>query len=230
MAWYNTLHDVLLGGTSKQPGSFYTPFNHESTIMGAVNQGLGANQAAPQVALDNPFRSGQMQQMGQLQRIASGQQQGAGELAAQRQAANAMAQQQAMARMQRGGNAALGYQNAANNSARIGLAGAGQAQQAAMQDQMNAQGLLSSALGQGRGQDLNALLANQNANLQQQGINNQMRLGNLSALTGMDQATLAAQMAQYQAAQGKQGLLGPLLSMGGQLGAAYLTGGAKPPA
>jgi len=124
---------------------------------------------------DDRFRQGQLQQIGQLQGIASGQQQGAGELAAQRQMGQALAAQQAQARMARGGNAALAYRNAANQSAALGSTGAGLGQQAALQDQMAAQGMLTGALGSGRGADITT--AGQNAQLAQQAsfANAQMR-------------------------------------------------------
>lgn len=212
--------NLLMGGTGmKAP----TPeYRHQGQIEGLINQGLGrADQAAPQLNAgpQDQFRAGQMRQVGQLQGIASGQQKGAGELAAERQVQNALAGQFAGARMARGGNAGLANLNAQSNAAGIGLAGAGMGQQAAMGDQMNAQGLLTGALNAGRGQDLS--LAGQNANLTQQGqqMNNQMYIQLLSQLTGMDANLLAAQFQAYQADKADKGLLGPLLSAGGQAAA-----------
>ena len=150
-----------------------------------------AGQAAPQLngTPQQQFRTDQLQQIGQLQGIASGQQQGAGELAVQRQVANAQAAQQAQARMARGGsNAALAYRGAANNTAGIGLAGAGQSQQAALQDQMNAQQMLGQQLDQGRQQDIG--LAGQNAQLQA----GQNALG-MQGYLGLGGQNLAAQQA-----------------------------------
>lgn len=216
----------LLGGmgASTNPGDYRVTMPNSGSIEDMIRMGtLGAqNQQAPQLdpTQQAQFRAGQMQQMQQLQGIASGQQQGAGELAAQRQVQNALAGQQAMARMGHGQNAALSARNAARNSAGIGLAGAGMGQQAAMQDQMGAQGLLTNAMGQGRGQDLG--MAGQNANLSQQQnqINNQMYQAMLQQMTGMSQAQMQAQNQAMGASLGQPGLLGGLLSAGGTIGAA----------
>lgn len=221
MGFWGNLKDTILGGTSKAPGDFYTPYNHQQQIMGAITPGMATNRTAPQAGMDSPFRSGQLGQIAQLQGIAGGTQQGAGELAVQRQAQNALAAQQAQARMARGGNSILAARGAANNAAGIGMAAAGQGQQAAMQDQMNAQGMLTGALGQGRGQDQQVQLANLDAQLKQMGMDDATRLGYLQQLTGMDANTLQVQMGGYNQANQRQGLLGGLLSSGGQIGAAY---------
>lgn len=188
-----------------------TQYRNQAQIDQYIQQGMaGANQAAPQVGpmsadQQAQFRQMQMLQAQQLQGVASGQQQGAGELAVQRQMQNAQAAQQAMARMNRGNNAGAGYLGAARNTAGIGISGAGMGQQAAMSDQMNAQGMLTSALGQGRsqdiglrGQDIGIAQGNQNAQMQQYGLNTQRGLGYLGQQTGMDQSQLAAALAQYQ--------------------------------
>jgi len=218
--------------------------------MQAAQAGPAAQMQAAQLQLGNdPFRAAQLQQLGQLQGIASGQQQGAGELAVQRQMGNALAAQQAQVRMARGGNAELAYRNAANQSAALGSTAAGMGQQAALGDQMNAQSMLGQSAGQGRGMDIgvagqnagyqqqagaqNAQLqqnqgqynatnqqgANQyNAGLQQQGqqLNSQNYLGLLSQLGNMNANQLNAQGAASQ----NKGMIGPLLSAGGQIGAA----------
>lgn len=210
---------LLLGGQGKSPSDYATPYQDRSQIQGYVQQGMGnINGTGPQIdpAQQEQFRRMQMQQAQQLQGVASGQHAGAGELAVQRQMANAQAAQQAAAHMARGGqNAALAYRGAANNQAGIGLAGAGQAQQAAMGDQMNAQNALSGALGQGRSQDIS--FGGQNANLQQQqyGLNTQRGLGYLGQLTGMDQGQLNAQTAAFGSGQSNSGILGSLINAGG---------------
>lgn len=214
---------VFLGGLASGPAP-RAEYQHQGQIQGLINDGLGgrSNMQAPQLnaAPQDQFRQGQMQQVGQLQGIASGQQKGAGELAAERQTQNALAGQFAGARMARGGNAALANLGAASNAAGIGLAGSGQAQQSALQDQMNAQGMLAQALGQGRGQDLS--MAGQNAQLSQQGqqMNNQMYMQLLQQLTGMDANLLQAKFNAYNTEKAQPGLLGPLLSAGGQVLAA----------
>lgn len=214
--------DKLIGGTSKAPGDYYTPFQHESQIMGAINSGMQTNRQAPQVGMGSPFRDAQISQLGQLQGLASGTQRTAGELAAMRGAQQAGAQQQAMARMARGQDAVLAQRQAANNMAGISSNAAGQAQRSALEGQMAAQGLLTQAAGQGRGQDTQIQIANMDAKLKQMGMDDATRLAYLGQLTGMDAATLQAQMAQYAAAQGRPGMLGPLLSAGGQVAGAAL--------
>lgn len=214
---------VFLGGLAAGPAP-RTEYQHQGQIEGLIGSGLEGrtNTAAPQLATgpQSQFRGGQVQQVQQLQDLASGQRQGAGEIAAQRQVQNALAGQFAGARMARGGNAALANLGASSNAANIGLAGVGMGQQAALQDQMGAQGMLTQALGSGRGQDLS--LASQNAQLQQQqsAQNNQMYMQLLAQLTGMDANQLAAQLGQYQAEKSSPGLLGSLLSAGGQVAAA----------
>ncbi len=111
-------------------------------------------------------RAMQMAQAQRLGAIASGQQQGAGELAVQRQAAQAAAAQQAAARMNRGMSAASAQRGAARNLGQLATNTAGQSQIAAMQDQQAAGQQLGSLLDSTRGADLS--LAAQNANLAQQ--------------------------------------------------------------
>lgn len=194
-------------GASTNPGD-YSVANPQ---QGAINGMLGQQAAQVDPTQQAQFRQMQMQQAQQLQGIASGQQQGAGELAAQRQVQNALAAQQSMARMARGGqNAALAFRGAANNAAGIGLAGAGQAQQAALQDQQTAQGQLSGALNNARGQDLG--MGTTNANLQQSQYGQ-----NLGALTNLNSAQLGAQTGAMQATLGQQGIAGGLLSTAGTL-------------
>lgn len=168
---------------------------------------------------------------GQLQRIMSGQQTGAGELAVNRQIGQATAAQQAAARAARGANAALAARLAARNTADIGVAGAGQAAQAQLQDQQGATSQLGQLLGNMRAQDIgfagqNAQfqqqtgLANQGAQLQQTGMNDQARLGYLGQLLGLDQAQMQALLAKQQLGLQDQGHIGALLQGAGQIGAA----------
>jgi hypothetical protein len=213
--------DFLTGDNVTNP-----QYQNGQYMTGVAQNGIAGalGHQAPQLdpTQQAQFRNMQMQQAQQLQRIASGQQQGAGELAAQRQAANAAAQQQAMARMGRGPNAALAFRGAANNVAGIGLNAAGQGQQAALQDQQMAQGALTGALGQGRGQDLS--LSGQNANLQEQNFanQNQAALGYLNNMSGLEQGRLGMQqqanMAQNQFQQGLFGAgMNALSGVGGLL-------------
>lgn len=262
MSWW-------FGGATPQN----TQYQDRDTILNMISQGFGKNgivhqqaptmqaaQAGPAAQMQgaqmqmgaDPFRQGQIQQIGQLQGIASGQQQGAGELAAQRQIQQALAAQQAQARMARGSNAALAYRNAANQSAALGSTGAGMGQQAALQDQQNAHAALTGALGQGRGMDVN--VAGQNAGFQQQaglqnaGFQQQTGLANAGFQQGANQANAGFQQGNQQlnsqnfmgllgqlgnmdanqlqaqgAASQNKGMMGPLLSAGGQVGAAMMS-------
>jgi len=233
----SSLKTVMFGGLGKStnPADYAVANPQQAAINAAMGnpmqpgqqiQGMLGQQAAQvDPSQQAQFRAMQMQQAQQLQRIASGQQQGAGELAAQRQVGNALAAQQAQARMARGGqNAALAMRNAANNSAGIGLSGAGQSQQAALQDQQAAQGQLTGALQTGRSQDLG--LGTTNAQLQQNqygqnlGALSSMYGQNLGALTGLNSQQLQAQTGAMQATLGQQGMAGQLLSTAGQIGAA----------
>lgn len=220
-------------------------YQDRDQIMALINAGYGVNGLtglepgqvqAQRLATgggDDPFRNAQLRQLRQLQQISNGQQQGAGELAAQRQYANALAAQQAQARMARGTNAALAYRNAANQSAALGSTAAGMGQQAALQDQMNAQSMLGQVGNAGRqgdyniananaGYAYNASAANAQNRLSTQALNSQNYLGLLSQLSGMDAAQLAGDnAAKMQNAQAATALQGGLLSAGGTiLGAA----------
>jgi hypothetical protein len=217
--------DFMFGGTGKTPGDYQqqSQFQDRGQIQNYIQSGMaGVNgRTAPQATQQSAFAPMQMNQAQQLAAIASGQQKGAGELAAQRQVQTALAGQQAQARMARGGNAALAMRNAATNQAGIGLSGAGMAQQAALQDQMNAHQLLTGALGQGRGQDQQMALANLDAQLRSRGMDDAQRIAYLQQLTGMNAAQLQAQMAAYGAGTQDKGMAGSLLAAGGQvLGAA----------
>lgn len=228
------LGQVLFGGlnASLNPADYAknTQYQDRDAIQGAINQGLGManNRQAQQLdqRQSDYWRNMQQQQAGQLQKIASGQQQGAGELAVQRQIQNALAAQQAQARMARGGNAALAYRDAAQQQAGVGLQGAGQAQQAALQDQQAAQGALANLTGQARGQDLGAAQQNLDSWLRTQGLNDAQRQAMLGAYGQMDATQLQAALAAMGAATSQQGMLGGLLNTAGQLGAAYFGSGS----
>jgi len=205
----NTQGNWLTGGlgTSTNVGDYNTALPQQQGLTQLLNQQAAQVDPTQQAQ----FRAMQLAQAQQLQRIASGQQQGAGELAAQRQVRNALAAQQAQARMARGGqNAALAFRNAANNAANIGLAGAGQAQQAALQDQANAQNSLTGVIGQGRTQDLG--LGTTNAQLTQNQYGQ-----NLGALTSLNNQQLGANQASMQATNQQPGLLGGLLNAAGSI-------------
>lgn len=210
------------GGDDPKPPQY----QDRDRILQLINQGYApggiTQQQAPQLQMgDDPFRRAQLAQMQQLQGVANGQQMGAGELATQRQYANALAAQQAQARMARGGNAALAYRNAANQSAALGSTAAGMGQQAAMQDQQVAHGLLGQIGAAGRGADYQT--ANANAALQlaqnQQNSGNYMAL--LQSLGAMDSGQLGTQAAAQQYSQQRNdALLGAGIGAAGQFLAA----------
>lgn len=216
------------GGGDDQPKPQY---QDRDRIMQLINQGYApggiTQQTAPQLQMgDDPFRRAQLAQMSQLQGIASGQQVGAGELATQRQYANALAAQQAQARMARGGNAALAYRNAANQSAALGSTAAGMGQQAALQDQQAAQGMLGQVGAAGRSADFN--VANANAGYQQatQNANAGNYMAILQSLGQLDQGQFGAQAAaQAYGQQRNDALLGAGISAAGQYLAARQRGG-----
>lgn len=201
-----------------------TQFQDRNQMRDMLGAGVRqyTNIESPQLQMgDDPFRRAQLQQMQQLQGIASGQQQGAGELAAQRQYANAMANQQAMARSARGGNAALAYRNSANQGAALGSTAAGMSQQAALQDQASAQQALAGVGAAGRGADVNVA----NANAGYQANANQLNSGNyLQFLNQLNQTNMSKYNADLgigaQREQGSDARAGGLVSgIGAAIGA-----------
>lgn len=212
--------DWLLGKSQPAPKTVHDDLLSTPTFgtqVNYMNQNLPGLQNRQAPTIDPAFRNAQIAQMSQLQGVANGNVQGAGELAVQRQMQNAMAAQQAQAMMARGGgNAALAMRNSARNQAGIGLSAAGQGQQAAMGDQMAAQGLLGQIGAQGRAGDLGVGQMQQ----QQTGMNDQAIAGMLGQYSGLTQAQLNNQTQRYGINQSSPGMLGPLISAGGQIGAA----------
>lgn len=207
-----------------------------------------AGRTAVAMGPQDQFRARELALADQLGGVASGQQMGAGEMGVRRQMQQALAGLQAQQRMARGSNAATAARSAVRAGGDMGVNAAGMSAQAALGDQQAARGMLGQLLGQGRGADiglattqagldqqrnlanaqmgLQAGMANQGANLQQQGLNNQWDLGLLGQLLGLDQAQLQAQLAatgMQQQFGNKPGLLGDLLGVGGQVGAAALS-------
>lgn len=225
------LYGLFSGGGDAPP-----QYQDRDRILQLINQGYGAGgitaQQAPQLQMgDDPFRRAQLAQLAQLQGVASGQQQGAGELATQRQYANALAAQQAQARMARGGNAALAYRNAANQSAALGSTAAGMGQQAALQDQMGAQGMLGQVGASGRAGDYNVANANAGYQMGAQQMNAQNYMGLLAQLNSMNGAQLGPQAAASQYGQQRNdALLGAGIAAAGQIAAQNARGqGASAP-
>lgn len=209
------IKSTIFGGAAgnNMPTKTQTGEQQRGYLTGMLGRG------APQMdATQSNQARGQMQGLAsQLQGIASGGIKGAGEMAVDRQMGQAVAAQQAQAQMARGANAALAARTAARNTADLNVNGAGMAQQAALQDQSNAQGQLAGLLGNMRQGDIGVAGANQQAQMQQQNV----QLGALAQMLGVDQAELQAQMNKAQVNAQDKGILGGLISAGGGIGAAY---------
>lgn len=190
----------------------------KSTLMGMATD--AQNRQAPtiagtQLAVDQTGRQGVLDTAQRLGGIASGQQAGAGELAVNRQIGQATAQQMAAARMAHGANAALALRNMMRLNADTRFAGAGAAAQAQMQDQQAANAQLGSLYGNLYGADIgvagqnaqlgqSAQVANQQAALQQRGMNDALQVQALGQLLGWDQQTINAHLAQIQQQRANQ--------------------------
>lgn len=227
MSWYNpaswdwgAAKDWMFGGgatkgmpTDPKTGDFQRGYLQDDFLK----------RQAPQmnVAQSNQARDQQQGLARMLFATAQGSTPGAGEMAVNRQVGQAQAAQTAQAQMARGANAALAARTAARNQADIGVQGAGMAQQAQLQDATNAQANLGSLLGTMRGQDVNVAGANLNANMGQQ----QLQLGALAQMLGVDEAALRAAAAKAGVASQDRGAFGGLLQTAGQIGAAYAVGG-----
>lgn len=216
MGFFDDVGNYLFGGNAtkglnaqgqygQQLGGYY-----QNALGGVGNPALNFGQA-----------NADRQRMGyladQLNGVASGQQKGAGELATERQVSNATAAQQAAANAARGANAALAMRNAARNAAQLGVAGAGQAQQAALQDQANARGQLAGVLGQMQGGDL----SQQQLALQQYQAQNAARLGYLQGYGNLNQQGVQNQIGINQLGMQDKGIFPYLLQGAGS----YLAGG-----
>lgn len=217
------LNNFLFGGDAtksfdqqikpKYAGYVGTALNTELE-GGGVNKQLDYTQA-------NAARAQMQGLAGQLQGVAGGQSAGAGELAVNRQMHSAAAAQQAMARMARGANSVLAARSAARNTMDLGVAGAGQAAQAQMQDQAAARGQLQGLLGGMRGGDLQTQQLEQG----QQGQNAQIIQSYLAQLMGLDQARMQRGLAHQQVAAQDTGHGAQLLQAAGQAGMMAATGG-----
>lgn len=179
-------------------------------------------------------RAGQQALAGQLNRVATGQEAGAGELAVNRQAHAAAANQFASQGMARGSNAATAARAAAGQLGNIGTNASGMAAQSALSDQQAARGQLAGVYDSMRGSDLsyagqNAQLAqqaamqNQNAGMQQRQMNDAYANNMFGNYANVSQAELNARMqrAGMLANQPQQNMGANLLQMGGTMGAAY---------
>lgn len=198
-------------------GPNYDPNRQQWTEQ--VNTGMAGIPGRVAPAIDPTFRNAQLTQMGQLQGIANGTQIGAGELAVNRQVSNALAAQQAGARMARGNaNAGMAARMAARQGGAIGLSGVGMGQQAGMQDAQAAQGLLAQLGASGRAGDLGVGQMQQN----QMGMNDAAMQAYLNLLNQRDLGYLNNSTQRYVADHSNQqpGYAGTALGAAGQIGAA----------
>ena len=184
-------------------------YQSSKTRIGQMAQADGGQQ----------FRAGQSQLISQLQNQAAGRGPSLAGMQAKQVANQSLAQQQALAASAGPGNEAMAARSAAMNAGNTMSGLAGTAAMARAQEQMNAQGMLGSALQGARGQDMN---------------NEQFNAGSLNNRT-MQQATMNQQNkqfnvgAEYQNRTGndaaEMGIRGkaPAPSMGDQL----MSGGAQ---
>jgi len=223
--------DAYRNGTGPNPDNAAYANDLIKQLAGGAQGRTAPQITGAQFTVDPTARQGLLDTAQRLGGIASGQQMGAGELAVNRQIGQATAQQMAAARMAHGANAALALRQMMRSNADLRLAGAGQAAQSRMQDQQGANAQLSSLFGNLYGQDAaaaaqnaqfgqQAQLANQQAALQQRGMNDALQMQALGQMLGWDQQTINAHLAAIQ--QQRANAEGPnftasLLQGGGQL-------------
>jgi hypothetical protein len=235
--------EYLFGGSATK-GIDAKPANYDRATaqLGQIADAAGSR-AAPtiggaQLAMgpQGEARGGLMGVANRLGSVATGETSGAGEMAVNRQVGQATAAQQALARTARGPAAALAMRNAARNTMDIGFAGAGQAAEAQRADQAAANAQLGQVYGAMRSGDIDvasqnaqlgqqAQIENMRAQLAQTGMNDAQQMQAIGQMLGWDQATINAQLQRAAIDAGDKGMLPGLLQVGGQIGAAYATGG-----
>ncbi len=206
-AWWNPGEsEWLFGGGASKDMMLKPP----SADMQRPYLGSMLDRQAPMMDQTQQLQARQQQQglAGMLQRQASGQQAGAGELAVNRQVGQAQAAQASQSMMARGANAGMANRQAARSTADIGVAGAGQAAQAQMQDQTNAMGQLGGVLQGMRGADVQVAGANQASQMQQQ----QVQLAALAQMLGIDQAEMQARIEKAKVDAGDKGNIGGIMT------------------
>lgn len=201
--------DAYKNGTGPNPQNAQYANDLIKQLAGGAQGRMAPQITGAQFAVDPAARQGMLDTAQRLGGIASGQQMGAGELAVNRQIGQATAQQMAAARMAHGANSALALRQMMRSNADLRLAGAGQAAQSRMQDQQGANAQLGSLFGNLYGQDAavaaqnaqfgqQASIANQQAMLQQRGMNDALQIQALGQMLGWDQQTINAHLAAIQ--------------------------------
>lgn len=242
------------GASPSAPMNFGDMFQRAGSLAGAQSMIAGMPGVRPMAARPpqiggitpptpgaqppDPFQSGQMQLMGQLQDRASG----GGPSVAQNQLQQAtdqnIAQAYAMGSALQGNNQAGAAREVAYQRAGIQQQAANQSAQLRAQEQISAQQQLSSMLGGARGQDIGVASENAQLSMQQQQLNDQMvrfYLGSGMSLAEAQQAaTLSYQQLLYQKAAGQSGVNASAMQtnsavLGAMLGAGstMATGGNK---
>lgn len=154
MAWWNPLSKEFWQGEDYTPDPNSARLENAQALRGYGGQVLGRTMGGR--AVTAPGAAAQEQLMQRLGQVSTGEQMGAGEMAARRQGATAVANQAGMAMGARGLGANAVAANAARNAGAIGTEVAGRAGEAALGDQAAANQLLGQVSGQNVGQSLQA--------------------------------------------------------------------------
>lgn len=224
MTFWHSVKNWLVGGdkTKSISAAPQTGDYQRSYLQGMLNR----QTPMMDTGMSDQTRGQQNQLASMLFQRANGQAPGAGELAVNRQANQAIAQQTAGAQMARGANTALAMRNAARNQADIGTNAAGQAAIAQLNDQTAAENQLGGLLGTTRAQDIGVAQGNQQAQMQQQ----QLQISALAQMLGVDESQLRQQLARAGVQMQDTGHLGALLGAIGTVGGAVAGGAFGGPA
>lgn len=190
----------------------YTPDPNAARLENAGQlRGFGRRVLTPAISgrsVAGPGAQAQTQLLSRLGQIATGEQMGAGEMAARRQGATAIANQAGQAMGARGIGASAVAANAARNAAMLGTEVAGRAGESALGDQAAANQLLGSVAGQNVAQQLQA-----------RGMDDAQAMAALDYLARLDmaeqQGRLAMEPLRAQSMAGNVGLGTQLLDVAG---------------
>lgn len=217
----NQARDAALRASNYAIGSGGTMRDFSRGQMDGA-QGRGPAQMDP--AMQAQIRQRQLALADDLTGVADGTQVGAGEMAANRQAAQGRASMFAGNAMARGANAGMAARAAARGLGNLTVDATGQARQAALGDQVAARGQLAGLLDSTRGADINVANANLNADVNQRQMNDAYGNNMFRNFFDVNNAELNARIGRAQAAGPRDtGRLGSLLGQAGQA-IAYLHG------